>query len=106
MSVEFGIFPVPNAAEADELLERVTAAEQAGLDLVGIQDHPYQRRFLDTWSLNPVPRGAHEQDPLLPGRREPAAQAAGRDGEGGGHDRPPVGWPLRARPRRGRLLGG
>src|SRR3954462_11371685 len=51
MTVEFGIFPVPNAAEADELLERVTAAEQAGLDLVGIQDHPYQRRFLDTWSL-------------------------------------------------------
>src|SRR3954468_9925991 len=53
MSVEFGIFPVPNAAEPDELLGRVTAAEQAGLDLVGIQDHPYQRRFLDTWSLIP-----------------------------------------------------
>src|SRR3954454_8418539 len=53
MTVEFGIFPVPNAAEADELVERVIAAEQAGLDLVGIQDHPYQRRFLDTWSLIP-----------------------------------------------------
>src|SRR4051794_29432797 len=53
MTVEFGIFPVPNAAEADELLERVVAAEQAGLDLIGIQDHPYQRRFLDTWSLIP-----------------------------------------------------
>src|SRR3954452_21706361 len=53
MTVEFGIFPTPNAAEADGLLERVIAAEQAGLDLVGIQDHPYQRRFLDTWSLIP-----------------------------------------------------
>src|SRR3954468_1763048 len=53
MSVEFGIFTVPNAAEPDELLGRVTAAEQAGLDFVGIQDHPYQRRFLDTWSLIP-----------------------------------------------------
>src|SRR4051812_10297230 len=53
MTVEFGIFPTPNAAEADVLLERVIAAEQAGLDLVGIQDHPYQRRFLDTWSLIP-----------------------------------------------------
>jgi alkanesulfonate monooxygenase SsuD/methylene tetrahydromethanopterin reductase-like flavin-dependent oxidoreductase (luciferase family) len=53
MPVEFGIFPTPNAAEADVLLERVIAAEQAGLDLVGIQDHPYQRRFLDTWSLIP-----------------------------------------------------
>ena len=27
------------------------AADRAGLDLVGIQDHPYQRRFLDTWTL-------------------------------------------------------
>jgi alkanesulfonate monooxygenase SsuD/methylene tetrahydromethanopterin reductase-like flavin-dependent oxidoreductase (luciferase family) len=27
------------------------AADGAGLDLVGIQDHPYQRRFLDTWTL-------------------------------------------------------
>src|SRR6059058_3651033 len=53
MTVEFGIFPVPNAADADELLEHVVAAERAGLDLVGIQDHPYQRRFLDTWSLIP-----------------------------------------------------
>src|SRR3954454_15471830 len=53
MTVEFGIFPVPTAAEPDELLGRDMAAEQAGLDLVGIQDHPYQRRFLDTWSLIP-----------------------------------------------------
>ena len=53
MTVEFGIFPVPNADHADELLEHVIAAERAGLDLVGIQDHPYQRRFLDTWSLIP-----------------------------------------------------
>ncbi|MEA2439435.1 MAG: hypothetical protein QOH76_859 [Thermoleophilaceae bacterium] len=53
MSVEFGIFPVPNAEQAGELLEHVLAAERAGLDLVGIQDHPYQRRFLDTWSLIP-----------------------------------------------------
>src|SRR6266550_8057775 len=26
-------------------------ADEAGLDLIGIQDHPYQRRFLDTWML-------------------------------------------------------
>src|SRR6059036_1835151 len=51
MTVEFGIFPVPNAADADELLEHVVAAERGGLDLVGIQDHPYQRRFLDTFAL-------------------------------------------------------
>ena len=27
------------------------AAERSGIDLVGIQDHPYQRRFLDTFAL-------------------------------------------------------
>ena len=26
-------------------------AERVGLDLVTFQDHPYQRRFLDTWTL-------------------------------------------------------
>jgi alkanesulfonate monooxygenase SsuD/methylene tetrahydromethanopterin reductase-like flavin-dependent oxidoreductase (luciferase family) len=51
--VEFGVFPVPVADERDNVLEQVLAAERHGLDLVGIQDHPYQRRFLDTWSLIP-----------------------------------------------------
>jgi alkanesulfonate monooxygenase SsuD/methylene tetrahydromethanopterin reductase-like flavin-dependent oxidoreductase (luciferase family) len=47
----FGIFPTPNAEERDQIVEQVLTADRAGLDLVGIQDHPYQRRFLDTWSL-------------------------------------------------------
>src|SRR3954453_18947947 len=47
----FGIFPTPNAEDRDQILEQVLTAEREGLDLVGIQDHPYQRRFLDTWSL-------------------------------------------------------
>jgi alkanesulfonate monooxygenase SsuD/methylene tetrahydromethanopterin reductase-like flavin-dependent oxidoreductase (luciferase family) len=51
MAVEFGIFPVPSAEHAPAVEQQVLAAERAGLDLVGIQDHPYQRRFLDTWSL-------------------------------------------------------
>jgi len=50
--LEFGYFPVPNAADTD-LLSRVQHAEQLGYDLVGIQDHPYQRRFLDTFVLLP-----------------------------------------------------
>jgi alkanesulfonate monooxygenase SsuD/methylene tetrahydromethanopterin reductase-like flavin-dependent oxidoreductase (luciferase family) len=53
MAVEFGIFPVPNAQDAQAIEEQVVAADRAGLDLVGIQDHPYQRRFLDTWALIP-----------------------------------------------------
>lgn len=51
--LEFGIFPTPLADERDAVLEQVLTAERAGLDLIGIQDHPYQRRFLDTWSLIP-----------------------------------------------------
>jgi alkanesulfonate monooxygenase SsuD/methylene tetrahydromethanopterin reductase-like flavin-dependent oxidoreductase (luciferase family) len=53
-ALRFGISLVP----ATETLERgralVRAADEAGLDLVGIQDHPYQGRFLDTWSLLPT----------------------------------------------------
>lgn len=33
------------------IVEQVLSAERLGLDLVGIQDHPYQRRFLDTFAL-------------------------------------------------------
>src|SRR5689334_11412675 len=29
----------------------VRLAEQGGIDLIGMQDHPYQHRFLDTWLL-------------------------------------------------------
>jgi alkanesulfonate monooxygenase SsuD/methylene tetrahydromethanopterin reductase-like flavin-dependent oxidoreductase (luciferase family) len=49
--VEFGVFPIPVAEERDAVLDMVLAAERHGLDLIGIQDHPYQRRFLDTFSL-------------------------------------------------------
>jgi alkanesulfonate monooxygenase SsuD/methylene tetrahydromethanopterin reductase-like flavin-dependent oxidoreductase (luciferase family) len=47
----FGLFLVPNAAEYSDLLRQAAAAERGGLDLIGIQDHPYQRRFLDTFAL-------------------------------------------------------
>jgi alkanesulfonate monooxygenase SsuD/methylene tetrahydromethanopterin reductase-like flavin-dependent oxidoreductase (luciferase family) len=49
VTVELGAFVVPNAEGA--VLDQVLAVERAGLDLVGIQDHPYQRRFLDTFAL-------------------------------------------------------
>jgi alkanesulfonate monooxygenase SsuD/methylene tetrahydromethanopterin reductase-like flavin-dependent oxidoreductase (luciferase family) len=47
----FGLFLVPNAAEYPDLLRQVAAVERGGLDLIGIQDHPYQRRFLDAFAL-------------------------------------------------------
>jgi alkanesulfonate monooxygenase SsuD/methylene tetrahydromethanopterin reductase-like flavin-dependent oxidoreductase (luciferase family) len=50
-SPEFGLFLIPEAASYPDLLRQVEAAERGGLDLIGIQDHPYQRRFLDTFAL-------------------------------------------------------
>ncbi len=47
----FGISVTPLAAAHRDIVEQVLAAERGGLDLVGIQDHPYQRRFLDTFAL-------------------------------------------------------
>ena len=49
--LEFGISLVPNADDQDLILELATVADEAGIELLGIQDHPYQRRFLDTWTL-------------------------------------------------------
>jgi alkanesulfonate monooxygenase SsuD/methylene tetrahydromethanopterin reductase-like flavin-dependent oxidoreductase (luciferase family) len=47
--LSFGYFLIPNAA--DPLLATARAIEASGLDWIGIQDHPYQRRFVDTWTL-------------------------------------------------------
>jgi alkanesulfonate monooxygenase SsuD/methylene tetrahydromethanopterin reductase-like flavin-dependent oxidoreductase (luciferase family) len=51
VTVECGAFVVPDASGPETLLEQVLAAERGGLELIGIQDHPYQRRFLDTFTL-------------------------------------------------------
>ena len=47
----FGLSVVPTAAEYPQIVEDVLLAEREGLELVGIQDHPYQRRYLDTFAL-------------------------------------------------------
>lgn len=51
MAAAFGVFPSPAADDLDTTLEAARVADQAGLNLVAIQDHPYQRRFLDTFTL-------------------------------------------------------
>jgi alkanesulfonate monooxygenase SsuD/methylene tetrahydromethanopterin reductase-like flavin-dependent oxidoreductase (luciferase family) len=48
---EVGVFLVPDARDPKRTVEQAVAADEAGLDLVAIQDHPYQRRFLDTFTL-------------------------------------------------------
>jgi len=51
MTVSIGISVTPTASAHRQIVAQVLAAERGGLDLVGIQDHPYQRRFLDTFAL-------------------------------------------------------
>jgi alkanesulfonate monooxygenase SsuD/methylene tetrahydromethanopterin reductase-like flavin-dependent oxidoreductase (luciferase family) len=46
-----GISLVPEASAGPRLADASRAADEGGLDLVGIQDHPYQWRFLDTFAL-------------------------------------------------------
>src|ERR687889_1980754 len=49
--LEFGASVEPLAEPPDWAARMAKAADRAGLDLVGIQDHPYQRRLLHTWTL-------------------------------------------------------
>jgi alkanesulfonate monooxygenase SsuD/methylene tetrahydromethanopterin reductase-like flavin-dependent oxidoreductase (luciferase family) len=51
---QVGISIIPDTDSLDRSRELVRVADEAGVDLVGVQDHPYQRHFLDTWSLVPV----------------------------------------------------
>ncbi len=49
--LRFGTFLTPLAANPQRVVELAVLSDQVGLDLVTVQDHPYQRRFLDTWTL-------------------------------------------------------
>ncbi|GAA0390660.1 hypothetical protein Acor_47430 [Acrocarpospora corrugata] len=50
----FGAGLVPKAADAERLVRQAVTAEELGLDILGVQDHPYQPAFLDAWMLLPV----------------------------------------------------
>jgi alkanesulfonate monooxygenase SsuD/methylene tetrahydromethanopterin reductase-like flavin-dependent oxidoreductase (luciferase family) len=47
----FGYFLTPTADAYPDLLAQARLCDRLGLDLIGVQDHPYQYRFLDTWTL-------------------------------------------------------
>jgi Luciferase-like monooxygenase len=49
--LQFGISVTPLAERAEAVLELATLADVLGLGLVTSQDHPYQARFLDAWTL-------------------------------------------------------
>jgi alkanesulfonate monooxygenase SsuD/methylene tetrahydromethanopterin reductase-like flavin-dependent oxidoreductase (luciferase family) len=61
-----GVFVVPDGLDHEATVEQIVAADRAGLDYAGVQDHPYQRRFLDTWTLLAFAAARTERIKLLP----------------------------------------
>ncbi|GAA2034011.1 LLM class flavin-dependent oxidoreductase [Agromyces tropicus] len=49
--IEFGTFITPSALDPQRPVALALASEAAGLEFATFQDHPYQPRFLDTWTL-------------------------------------------------------
>jgi len=47
----FGSFLTPANNKPEQVVELALLSEQVGLELATFQDHPYQPRFLDTWTL-------------------------------------------------------
>jgi alkanesulfonate monooxygenase SsuD/methylene tetrahydromethanopterin reductase-like flavin-dependent oxidoreductase (luciferase family) len=66
LDVRLGLFAVPDAADPAATVELLVAADRARLDVVGVQDHPYQARFLDTWTLLSYAAARTERIRLMP----------------------------------------
>ena len=49
--LEFGLSITPTSQDLETARALARRADELGLELIGIQDHPYQWRFLETWSL-------------------------------------------------------
>lgn len=48
---QFGLSFIPEAANVTQVRELARLADELGYDLLGLQDHPYQARFVDTMAL-------------------------------------------------------
>jgi alkanesulfonate monooxygenase SsuD/methylene tetrahydromethanopterin reductase-like flavin-dependent oxidoreductase (luciferase family) len=66
MRVRIGAFIVPDATDPDATLKQIRIADETGLDYVAIQDHPYQRRFFDMWTLLSYAAGRTEHVRFVP----------------------------------------
>ncbi len=49
--IEFGLFPRPLARHGRQLIELARSAEALRFEHLGIQDHPYNAGFFDSWTL-------------------------------------------------------
>ncbi|MFH5823580.1 LLM class flavin-dependent oxidoreductase [Georgenia sp. AZ-5] len=64
--VKAGVFLTPSSRSPREVVNLARLAEQVGLDLLALQDHPYQPAFLDTWTLLSYLGAATERITLAP----------------------------------------
>jgi alkanesulfonate monooxygenase SsuD/methylene tetrahydromethanopterin reductase-like flavin-dependent oxidoreductase (luciferase family) len=59
--LEFGYFLIPDAADPAGVVETAQLADALGYDVLGVQDHPYQRAHLDSLALIGVILGRTER---------------------------------------------
>src|SRR5690625_7194423 len=81
--LSFGVTITPTNADPSLPVHLARRSEQAGLDLVTFQDHPYQPAFHDTWTLLGWVAGQTERIGLAPNvlnvpMRQPAVLEIGR----------------------------
>lgn len=62
----FGYFLTPDAGDSETVVALARLADALGLDILGVQDHPYQPRFLDMWTLLAVVAGQTQRIRLVP----------------------------------------
>jgi len=49
--LEFGAFLTPTADDLPAVLELARLVDDLGFDVLSMQDHPYQSKYADTWTL-------------------------------------------------------
>ena len=64
--MSFGLFLPNPVSQAATVVRLAHLAEQHGLDLIGVQDHPYNPELLDAWTLLAHVAGSTGSIRLLP----------------------------------------
>ncbi|WP_127127109.1 LLM class flavin-dependent oxidoreductase [Georgenia sp. SYP-B2076] len=64
--MQMGVFLTPGSRSPRQVVDLARLAERAGLDILALQDHPYQPAFLDTWTLLSYLGAATERIRLTP----------------------------------------
>lgn len=65
-ALKLRVFIVPDATDGAATVAQIIEADRCGLDIMGVQDHPYQRRYFDTWTLLSYAAGRTERIRLMP----------------------------------------